>query len=159
MQPFFPRSPKFSQQPQQVEHASSQVPFQLRPSHSITLPLYGIIAAGPSIEAIKDHSSFIEIPASLVGHGQHYALEIEGNSMTQAAIISGDIAIIRQQNHADTGDIVVALTDEGEVTLKIFRIVNNMIHLEPANPDYKTIVMPPEKISIQGKLTNIFRSY
>ena len=126
---------------------------------AITLPLYGRIAAGTPIEALRDNSSTIDIPFSLLGKGTHYALEVAGDSMIDAGIMDGDIALIRNGETAETGEIVVALVDEQEATLKRLRRKGASIALEPANPAYETRIFGPDRVKIQGKLVGLFRRY
>ncbi len=125
----------------------------------ITLPLYGKIAAGNPIEAINDLSQNIAVPKSLLGQGDHYALEVEGDSMVEAGIFDGDTAIIKKCENAENGTIVVALVENEEVTLKKLRKRNNSIALEPANPQYETRIFGPEQVKLQGKLVGIIRKY
>ena len=126
---------------------------------AITLPLYGRIAAGTPIEALRDNSTTIDVPFSLLGKGTHYALEVAGDSMVEAGIMDGDIALIRNSEMAETGDIVVALVDEQEATLKRLRKKGASIALEPANPAYETRIFGPDRVKIQGKLVGLFRRY
>lgn len=126
---------------------------------SVQLPLYGRIAAGTPIEALRDHSSFVDIPPSLVGSGDHYALEVDGESMIEAGIQDGDTVIIRRCDTADNGAIVVALVDESEVTLKRIRRKGNSIALEPANKDYETRICGPDQVKVQGRLVGLIRQY
>jgi len=126
---------------------------------AITLPLYGRIAAGTPIEALRDNSTTIDVPFSLLGKGTHYALEVAGDSMIEAGIMDGDIALIRNGETAETGEIVVALVDEQEATLKRLRKKGASIALEPANPAYETRIFGPDRVKIQGKLVGLFRRY
>ncbi len=125
----------------------------------IALPLYGKIAAGNPIEAINDPSRNISIPCSLIGQGDHYALQVEGDSMIDAGIFDGDTAIIKKCDSAENGTIVVALVENEEVTLKKLRKRNNSIALEPANPLYETRIFGPDQVELQGKLVGIIRKY
>jgi len=127
--------------------------------HIIALPLYGKIAAGNPIEAINDPSQNIMVPNSLIGQGDHYALEVEGDSMVEAGIFNGDTAIIKKCESAENGTIVVALVENEEVTLKKLRKRNNSIALEPANPQYETRIFGPDQVKVQGKLVGIIRRY
>jgi len=127
--------------------------------HGIRLPLYGRIAAGMPIEALRDHSSYAEIPASLLGPGEHYALEVAGDSMVQAGILDGDTVIIKRCDSADAGTIVVALVDENEVTLKRLRKKGGSVGLEAANPAYETRYLPSDRVRIQGRLVGLLRTY
>ena len=125
----------------------------------IALPLYGKIAAGNPIEAINDPSQNITVPNSLVGQGDHYVLQVEGDSMVEAGIFDGDTAIIKKCENAENGTIVVALVENEEVTLKKLRKRNNSIALEPANPQYETRIFGPDQVKLQGKLVGIIRKY
>jgi repressor LexA len=126
---------------------------------AVTLPLYGRIAAGVPIEAMRDNSAEIEVPIALVGPGDHYALEVAGDSMVEAGILDGDTAIIRKGETAETGQIIVALIDDGEVTLKRLRQRGNSIALEPANARYETRIFPAERVKVQGRLVALLRRY
>lgn len=126
---------------------------------STSLPLYGRIAAGLPIEALQDHSTQIDVPAALLGQGEHYALEVSGDSMINAGILDGDTVIIRRIDTAESGKIVVALIDDTEVTLKRLRRRGNAIALEAANPDYETRIVPAERLKIQGQLVGLLRRY
>ena len=128
-------------------------------SESVTLPLYGRIAAGTPIEALRDHSNSIDVPASLLGRGEHYALEVEGDSMVNAGIHDGDVVLIEKCETAETGTIIVALVDSNEVTLKRLRRKGDSIALEPANPAYETRIFGPDRVKIQGRLIGLFRRY
>ena len=128
-------------------------------NQTIALPLYGKIAAGDPIEAINDLSQNIAVPNSLLGQGDHYALQVEGDSMMEAGIFDGDTAIIKKCENAENGTIVVALVENEEVTLKKLRKRNNSIALEPANPQYETRIFGPDQVKLQGKLVGIIRKY
>ena len=125
----------------------------------IQLPLYGKIAAGLPIEALTDTNAKIAVPAEMIGSGEYYALKVEGDSMINAGIMDGDTVIIRHTEHAQNGQIVVALIDEYEVTLKKFYHRNNTIALEPANPAYETRIFAEERVHIQGILAGLMRQY
>lgn len=125
---------------------------------AVHLPLYGRIAAGLPIEALRDQAT-IEVPAALLGNGDHYALEVTGESMIEAGILDGDIAIIRKGETAENGQIVVALVDDTEVTLKRLRRRGASIALEPANRAYETRIYPPERVKVQGRLSALLRRY
>ncbi|TAN55212.1 MAG: transcriptional repressor LexA [Magnetospirillum sp.] len=129
------------------------------PSDSVNLPLYGKIAAGTPIEALRDHANSIDIPASMLGSGNHYALTVEGDSMIDAGIHDGDTVVIRSCDSADAGTIVVALVDDMEVTLKRLRRKGASIALEPANKKYETRIFPPDRVKVQGRLVGLLRSY
>ncbi|HLI11385.1 MAG TPA: transcriptional repressor LexA [Alphaproteobacteria bacterium] len=126
---------------------------------TLELPLYGKIAAGTPIEALRDHANSIHVPTSLIGRGEYYALEVEGDSMIDAGILDGDVVIIRRGDVAENGDIVVALIDENEVTLKRLRRKGDSIALEPANKSYETRIFGPDRVRIQGRLVSLFRRY
>jgi repressor LexA len=126
---------------------------------AISLPLYGRIAAGTPIEALRDNSTTIDVPLSLLGKGTHYALEVAGDSMIDAGIQDGDVAIIQNAETAENGQIVVALVDEQEATLKRLRRKGASIALEPANPAYETRIFGPDRVKIQGKLVGLFRRF
>ena len=125
----------------------------------IQLPLFGRIAAGTPIEALRDPTATTDVPTSLLGGGEHYALEVSGDSMVDAGILDGDTVIIRRGETADTGDIVVALVDDAEVTLKRLRRRGKTIALEPANPAYETRIFGPDRVRIQGRLVGLMRQY
>ena len=128
--------------------------------HALELPVMGRIAAGVPIEAISEVSHHIAVPGSMLsGKGQHYALEVKGDSMIEAGINDGDIVVIREQSTADNGDIVVALVEDHEATLKRYRRRGNMIALEAANPAYETRVFPDHLVKVQGRLVGLIRSY
>jgi repressor LexA len=126
---------------------------------AVQLPLYGRIAAGLPIEALRDNSNTIDVPISILGSGDHFALEVAGDSMIDAGILDGDTVIIRKTETADNGDIVVALVDENVVTLKKFRIKNKSIALEPCNTLYKPQILPANKVKVQGRLVGLIRKY
>jgi len=126
---------------------------------AVQLPLYGRIAAGTPIEALRDQSNFVDVPASILGRGEHYALEVEGDSMKDAGILEGDTVIIRRSDTAETGKIIVALVDNEEVTLKRFRRHGKSIALEPANTAFETRIFPPERVKVQGQLIGLLRNY
>jgi repressor LexA len=126
---------------------------------AVELPLYGKIAAGVPIEAMRDESETIHVPASLIGAGEYYALKIEGDSMVDAGIYDGDTAVIQRCQTADNGTIVVALIDNGEVTLKRLRRRGQSVALEPANQAYETRIFGPDQVKIQGRLVGLFRRY
>jgi repressor LexA len=128
-------------------------------SESVQLPLYGRIAAGTPIEALRDHSNSVGIPANMVGKGEHYALEVDGDSMIDAGIHDGDTVIIRRSDTADNGSIVVALVEDTEVTLKRLRRKGASIALEPANTEYETRIFGPDQVKVQGSLIGLIRKY
>jgi len=126
---------------------------------AIELPLYGRIAAGLPIEALRDAGSQIEVPMAILGNGEHYALEVAGDSMIEAGILDGDTVIIRRGEQAENGQIVVALVDEAEVTLKRLRRRGNSIALEPCNVRHETRIFPADKVKVQGRLVALMRRY
>lgn len=128
-------------------------------AESVQLPLYGRIAAGTPIEALRDPGNFIDVPAALLSGGDHYALEVDGDSMIEAGILDGDTVIIRQTETAENGAIVVALVDDGEVTLKRLRRKGHSIALEPANAAYETRIFGPDQVKVQGVLKALYRDY
>lgn len=128
--------------------------------HALELPVMGRIAAGTPIEAISQVSHTVAVPGSMLsGQGQHYALEVRGDSMIEAGINDGDIVVIREQTTADNGDIVVALVEGQEATLKRFRRVRGMIALEAANSAYETRLLRDDQVQVQGRLVGLIRSY
>ena len=124
----------------------------------IDLPLHGRIAAGMPIEAIEGQST-LPVPAALLGAGEHYALEVSGDSMIEAGILDGDYALVKRTEVARDGDIVVALVRNEEATLKYLRRENGMIRLDPANGAYDPQVYPPHDVQVQGKLAGLLRRY
>ncbi len=128
-------------------------------SEAVQLALVGKIAAGTPIEALQDDSNHVDVPASLLGLGNHYALEVEGDSMIEAGINDGDTVIIQRCNTAENGAIIVALVDQEEATLKKLRRKGGSIALEPANPAYETRILPPDRVKIQGRLVGLIRKY
>src|SRR4051812_13407679 len=125
----------------------------------VAVPVMGRIAAGTPIEALQTRSHTISVPPDMLGSGEHYALEVRGDSMVDAGILDGDMVLIQRNVNADTGDIVVALIDEEEATLKRFRRRGASIALEPANAAYEVRILPPNRVRIQGKLIGIYRKY
>jgi repressor LexA len=129
-------------------------------TEAVDLPLWGRIAAGTPIEALRDPSTSVSVPAALIGAGaEHYALEIQGDSMVDAGILDGDTVIIRSCETAENGTIVVALVDNQEATLKRLRRRGGAIALEPANAAYETRIFPPDRVRVQGKLVGLIRRY
>ena len=134
------------------------------PSHDadnrmLTIPVMGRIAAGTPISAIQTQSHTISLPPDFLSTGEHFALEVRGDSMIEAGILDSDTVIIRRQDTAETGDIVVALVDDEEATLKRLRRRGASIALEPANPAYETRIFGPDRVNIQGKLISLMRRY
>ncbi|MET0748321.1 MAG: transcriptional repressor LexA [Rhizobium sp.] len=128
-------------------------------SGSVSLPVMGRIAAGVPIAAIQNNTHDIMVPSDMVGAGEHYALEVRGDSMIEAGIFDGDTVIIRNASTASPGDIIVALVDDEEATLKRFRRKGASIALEAANPAYETRIFGPDRVKIQGRLVGLIRRY
>lgn len=137
----------------------SSVPESDHEGETVQLPLYGRIAAGTPIEALRDPGSFIDVPAALLAGGEHYALEVDGDSMIEAGILDGDTVIIKRTETAENGAIVVALVDDGEVTLKRLRRRGASVALEPANKNYETRIFGPDQVRVQGVLKALYREY
>jgi repressor LexA len=125
----------------------------------VMVPLMGRIAAGTPISAIQTRTQTLAMPPDFLGSGEHYALEVRGDSMIEAGILENDMVIIRKQDTAETGDIVVALIDEEEATLKRLRKRGASIALEAANPAYETRIFGPDRVQVQGKMVSLFRKY
>ena len=126
---------------------------------SVSVPVMGRIAAGVPISAIQNNTHDISVPLEMVGPGDHYALEVRGDSMIEAGILDGDTVVIRTTNSANPGEIIVALVDDEEATLKRFRRKGASIALEAANPAYETRIFGPDRVKIQGKLVGLIRRY
>ncbi len=141
-----------------VELPKREAPAPLPANDVLEIPLHGRIAAGLSIEAMEGQTS-LSVPAALLGPGEHYALEVSGDSMVEAGILDGDYALIRKADMARPGDIVVALIDDAEATLKYFRNEGNMVRLDPANRAYEPQRYAPKQVRIQGRLAGLLRRY
>jgi repressor LexA len=128
-------------------------------SANVDLPFYGKIAAGTPIEALRDNTQSFEVPPGLLGRGDHYALEIEGDSMIDAGILDGDVVLINRTDTADSGEIVVALVEGHEATLKRLRRRGASVALEPANAAHETRIFGPDQVRIQGRLVGLVRKY
>ena len=128
-------------------------------NRSMSIPVMGRIAAGTPISAIQNRSHSVTLSPDFLTQGEHYALEVRGDSMVEAGILDGDLVVIKKQDTANTGDIIVALIDEEEATLKRFRRRGSSIALEAANPAYETRVLGPDRVKIQGKLVSLVRRY
>ena len=128
-------------------------------SDAMQLPLYGRIAAGTPITALRDYDNFIDVPVTMLGSGEHYALEVDGDSMIDAGIYDGDTVVIERTDTVENGAIAVALVDNEEATLKRVRRKSGAIALEPANKNFETRIFPPERVKIQGRLVGLLRSY
>jgi repressor LexA len=126
---------------------------------SVAVPMMGRIAAGTPIAAIQTRTHTISVPQEFLAGGEHFALEVRGDSMIEAGIFEDDTVIIRRQDIAETGDIVVALIDDEEATLKRLRRRGASIALEAANPAYETRIFGPDRVTIQGKLVSLIRRY
>jgi repressor LexA len=125
----------------------------------VSMPLYGRIAAGTPIEALRDPSNFVDVPRGMLARGEHFALEVAGDSMIDAGILDGDTVILKRSDTAENGAIVVALIDDNEATLKRLRSKGNSVALEPANQSYETRIFPPDRVKIQGQLIGLLRQY
>ncbi|NNE87327.1 MAG: transcriptional repressor LexA [Silicimonas sp.] len=148
--------------PKVIEGDKTVAPPRAMPveAHAIELPVMGRIAAGVPIEAISEESHKVAVPGQMLsGKGHHYALEVKGDSMIDAGINDGDIVVIRETGSADNGDIVVALVEDQEATLKRFRQQGNTIALEAANPAYETRLYRDDQVKVQGCLVGLIRSY
>jgi repressor LexA len=146
------------------ETSEAAAPMPVRPAvpapanDTIEIPLHGKIAAGTPIEALQGSEAFA-VPAALLGPGEHYALEVSGDSMVEEGILDGDFALIRKVDTARDGEIVVALIDDSEATLKTFRHEGSMIRLDPANRQYEPQRYRPDQVQIQGRLAGLIRRY
>ena len=147
--------------PEDYKASTNVITADFTPANSaiVQLPLLGRIAAGTPIEALSDPSSYMDVPAGLVAGGEHFALEIVGDSMVEAGIHDGDTVIIRRSDTASSGEIVVALIEDSEATLKTFRREAGRVALEPANSAYETRYFSTDKVRIQGRLTGLIRRY
>lgn len=150
------RIPRFK--PREIIEEEKKVKQALQ-SSSINIPLYGKIAAGTPIEAIANEADTITVPFDMVSRGQFYALTIEGESMIEAGILDGDIAIIKKGENAENGQIVVALVEDEDATLKIWQKKKDEILLKPCNKDYEIRRLHASKVKIQGILSGIIRKY
>ncbi len=139
--------------------ASSAPTAEHEGAYSVSIPVMGRIAAGTPISAIQSRLHTIGLPADMIGPGDHFALEVRGDSMIEAGILDSDTVIIKKQDQAETGDIIVALIDDEEATLKRLRKRGASIALEAANPAYETRIFGPDRVRIQGKLVNLIRKY
>lgn len=154
-------------QPSVIEGGQGRRPASSSPSASnddelptgIAIPVMGRIAAGVPISAIQNPTHSIPVPPDMLRGGEHYALEVKGDSMIEAGIFEGDTVVIRQGQTANPGDIVVALVDDEEATLKRFRRKGASIALEAANPAYETRIFPPDRVKVQGRLVGLIRRY
>lgn len=142
-----------------VEPIRSKPQEQVEDNGSLSVPVMGRIAAGVPISAIQHTTHNITVPTDMLGGGDHYALEVKGDSMIDAGIFDGDTVVIKDANNANPGDIVVALVDDEEATLKRFRRKGASIALEAANPAYETRIFGPDRVKVQGKLVGLIRRY
>ncbi len=126
---------------------------------AVSIPLYGRVAAGLPIEAVMDHDQAVDVPADMMSRGEHFALTVAGDSMIEAGIHDGDTAIIKRTDVAENGDVIVALIDNSEVTLKRLRRRGASIALEPANRAYETRIFGPDRVRVQGRLVGLMRRY
>ncbi|MEM1378454.1 MAG: transcriptional repressor LexA [Pseudomonadota bacterium] len=150
--------------PSVVEGGKGKAPAPLRSANddadtSLGVPVMGKIAAGVPISAIEHQTRSVVVSPDMVGKGEHYALDVEGDSMINAGILNGDTVIIKRTDVANPGDIVVALVDQEEATLKRFRRKGASIALEAANPAYETRIFGPDRVDIQGRLIGLIRHY
>jgi repressor LexA len=129
------------------------------PESGVDVPVLGRIAAGVPIEAIQHEMDRLSVPPGMISRGEHFALEVNGDSMIEAGILDGDLVIIKRGDTADSGDIVVALVDEEEATLKRLRRKGGSIALEAANPSYETRIFGPDQVKVQGRLVGLIRRY
>jgi repressor LexA len=157
------RMPERAEAPRKATPATAAAPSNVRklpePANDvIEIPLHGRIAAGVPIEAFES-STMLAVPAALLGGGEHYALEVAGDSMVEAGILDGDYALIRRADTARDGDIIVALIEDSEATLKYFRREGAMVRLDPANRAYDPQRYRPDQVRVQGKLAGLLRRY
>jgi repressor LexA len=154
------RLPDAIKAPKPVKAAPAKAPktLPIAANDIIEVPLHGRIAAGVPIEALEGQN-MLSVPAALLGSGEHYALEVAGDSMVEAGILDGDYALVRKADTARDGDIVVALIDDSEATLKYFRHEGQMVRLDPANRAYDPQRYSPSQVRIQGKLAGLLRRY
>ena len=125
----------------------------------VAVPMVGRIAAGTPIAALQQEGDFVDVPMDIMSAGEHYALEVQGDSMVNAGILDGDTVVIKRMDTASQGDIVVALIDDEEATLKRLRKRGDTVALEAANPAYETRIFGPDRVKVQGKLVGLLRRY
>lgn len=140
-------------------NVASPPPSHIIDARTVSIPVMGRIAAGTPISAIQNHTHDIAVPPDILTNGEHFALEVKGDSMIEAGIHDGDTVIIRRCNTAENGDIIVALVEGEEATLKRLRKKGSTIALEAANPEFKTRIFGPDQIDIQGRLVGLMRRY
>lgn len=141
-----------------IRHPAPPRPILVPANDSIEVPLHGRIAAGQPVEALEGER-MLTVPAALLGPGEHYALEVSGDSMIEAGIFDGDYALIRRCDDARDGDIVVALIDNAEATLKYLRREKNAVRLEPANSAHRPQRYEAQRVRVQGRLAGLLRRY
>ncbi|MSO75727.1 MAG: transcriptional repressor LexA [Alphaproteobacteria bacterium] len=151
--------PDFQPRPTAVPNARASSSGTGGTNPGASIPLFGRIAAGTPIEALRDPGNFIDVPGHLLGRGEHFALEVAGDSMIDAGIYEGDTVLIERCDTADPGSIVVALIDDQEAMLKRLRRNKGSIALESANPKYETRIFGPDRVKIQGRLVGLLRRY
>jgi repressor LexA len=142
-----------------AQRSAPQLPGASEAGRPAIIPVMGRIAAGTPISAIENQSHTIVVPPEMLGGGEHFALEVRGDSMIEAGIFDGDTVVIRKQDTAATGEIIVALVDDEEATLKRLRRRGNSVALEAANPAYETRIFPPDRVKVQGRLVGLLRKY
>jgi repressor LexA len=158
-------SPQRGFQPSVIEGSGpprvnvSPPPSHIIDARTVSIPVMGRIAAGTPISAIQNHTHDIAVPPDILTNGEHFALEVKGDSMIEAGIHDGDTVIIRRCNTAENGDIIVALVENEEATLKRLRKKGSTVALEAANPEFKTRIFGPDQIEIQGRLVGLMRRY
>jgi repressor LexA len=157
-------APQRGFQPSVIEGIGPKPNVAPPPSHvidarTVSIPVMGRIAAGTPISAIQNHTHDIAVPPDILTNGEHFALEVKGDSMIEAGIHDGDTVIVRRCNTAENGDIIVALVEGEEATLKRLRKKGSTIALEAANPEFKTRIFGPDQIDIQGRLVGLLRRY
>ncbi|MGC6471775.1 MAG: transcriptional repressor LexA [Parvibaculales bacterium] len=156
-------SPSLGALPRQTKEPTSasslDLPDPANDDNAVSLGVMGRIAAGTPIEALQDETHRISVPIEMMRSGAHYALEVQGDSMIDAGILDGDTAIIQQSSSADNGDIIVALIEDHEATLKRLRRKGDMIALEAANPAYETRLFKSNQVRVQGRLVGLIRKY
>jgi repressor LexA len=143
----------------QAASSMAGAPVMESSSSPVELPVLGKIAAGTPIEALQNERSQVAVPREMLGGGEHYALEVQGDSMIEAGILDGDVVILQRCDTAQTGDIVVALVDDSEATLKRLRKRGQSIALEAANAAYETRIFGPDRVKVQGRLVGLIRRY
>lgn len=157
-------APKRGFSPNVIEGSKKSAPAAPPPpayneAHAMSVPIMGRIAAGVPISAIQHHQQDIAVPPDMLGPGEHFALEVKGDSMIDAGIHEGDIVIVKRCDTAQNGDIIVALVEKEEATLKRLRKKGASIALEAANPNYETRIFGPDQVDIQGRLVGLVRRY